>query len=323
MRRIVLVLFCCLLLQFATACSQKSEQKADVQRLTAVTTLFPLYDFARTIAGDRAVVHLLLPPGMEAHSFEPKPSDMARLTKADLFIFTSREMEPWAEKVLQGADNRRLLVVDASSGIVAIKSEEKHDHDGAGAKKMQDHRHAHEEPAGTDPHIWLDFSNATTMVSTIRDAFVAKDPANRDFYMQNAQKLMGELGVLDKKYAAMLVTCKQKVLVSGGHFAFGYLAKRYGLTYQAAYGFSPSAEPSPRDLIRMSNLLKKQNTKYLFYEELIEPRVAETIAKETGVTLILLHGAHNISRNDFQAGVTFGALMERNYEALRKGLQCR
>jgi zinc transport system substrate-binding protein len=309
-----------LLSALLAACGQSGRPKAVQPHLTIVTTLFPLYDFTRSIAGDKADVHLLLPPGTEAHSFEPKPSDMARLTKADLFIFTSRQMEPWAEKVLKGTDNPSLRVVDTSAGIAMIEAAEDDHHDAA---EKHDHGKADHDVHDLDPHVWLDFTNATKMIATIRDALIAKDAANRDFYVQNAQKLTGDLNRLDKKYAAMLTTCEKKTLVSGGHFAFGYLAKRYGLSYQAAYGFSPSAEPSPKDLIQMSRLLKKQKIKYLFYEELIEPRIAETIAKETGVGLIMLHGAHNISRDDLQAGVTFTALMERNYEALRRGLQCR
>lgn len=310
----------CLLLIVLGACSISQETKDPSPRLKVITTLFPLYDFARTIAGDRAEVKLLLPPGTEAHSFEPKPSDMAQLTKADLFIFTNRRMEPWAEKILKGADNPALLVVDTSTGIAMIETAETGDHHAEGGRGHDKDAHEHQS---IDPHVWLDFGNAAKMVATIRDAMIARDPINKELYLQNAKTLMGDLDALDRRYAAMMATCKQKVLVSGGHFAFGYLAKRYGLHYQAAYGFSPSAEPSPRDLIRMSRMLRTQGIKHLFYEELIEPRIAETIAKETGVSLIMLHGAHNISRNDFQAGVGFTGIMERNFDALKRGLQCR
>lgn len=249
---------------------------------------------------------------------------MARLSKADLFVFTSVRMEPWADKVLKGTQNPRLTAVDTSVGIaMAETSEDRHGHPG-NRKKKHGHRDDHDDDdRGTDPHIWLDFSNAAKMAATIRDALIAKDPEGREVYTKNALKLAADLDALDKKYAAMLATCEKKTLVSGGHFAFGYLATRYGLSYQSAYGFSPSAEPSPRDLMRMTSMLRKQDIKYLFYEELIEPRVATTIATETGVKLIMLHGAHNISRDDFQTGVTFIRIMERNYEALRKGLQCR
>lgn len=317
MRRIVLVFLSCLLLQYVGACSQKAEQTTGAPRLSVVTTLFPLYDFVRTIAGEKASVQLLLPPGTEAHSFEPKPSDMARLTKADLFFFTNKDMEPWAEKLYAGAQNPALQVVDTSVGIRLMQAVDEHDHDGPGKEA------GHAVHAKTDPHVWLDLANAEKMVETIRDAFMKKDPANADYYRQNAGRLLADLAVLDKRYVAMLKTCATPELVSGGHFAFGYLAHRYGLHYRAAYGFSPSAEPSPRDLMRLSRFLKEHKVKAMFYEELIEPRVAETIAKETGVSLLLLHGAHNISREDFQAGVTFLKLMERNYDALRKGLQCR
>lgn len=317
MKQMVLVFLVGLVLLFGGACSQNAEKTAAGPRLSVVTTLFPLYDFARIIGGEKASVQLLLPPGTEAHSFEPKPSDMARLAKADLFFFTSKEMEPWAEKLYAGVQNPSLQVVDTSVGIRLMLAADEHDHHGHGKEA------GHAVHAKADPHIWLDFANAEKMVGTIRDAFMRKDPTNADSYRQNAGRLLAGLAELDKKYAAMLKTCAHQELVSGGHFAFGYLAHRYGLRYRAAYGFSPSAEPSPRDLMRLSRFLKEHRVKAIFYEELIEPRVAETIAKETGVSLLLLHGAHNISREDFQAGVSFLKLMERNYDALREGLQCR
>jgi zinc transport system substrate-binding protein len=161
------------------------------------------------------------------------------------------------------------------------------------------------------------------MVDTIRDGLIRKDPSNRNYYRQRAGDLKAGLLAMDAKYETMLATCRTKELMSGGHSAFGYLTTRYGLHYTSAYGFSPSAEPSPQDLIRLSKLGRKHGIRYLFHEELIEPRVAEAIAKESGAHLILLHGAHNITKTDFEQGVTFLQLMERNYEALRRGLECR
>lgn len=321
MKRLMMVIIVgCLLL--TAACSRQPTPA--VSKVKVVTTLFPVYDFARTIAGDKAEILLLLPPGAEAHSFEPKPSDVANLARADMFVYTNRHMEPWAEKLLQGAGNSALQIVDTSTGITLIESGDEGEHaregkhfPAAGVSK------AHRDHDSIDPHIWLDFRNASKMVDTIRDGLIRIDPAHRDYYGQRAGDLKARLLELDSKYEAMLATCRTKELMSGGHFAFGYLATRYGLHYTSAYGFSPSAEPTPRDLIRLSKLSRKHGIRYLFHEELIEPRVAEAIAKETGARLILLHGAHNIAKTDFERGVTFLQLMERNYEALRTGLECR
>lgn len=316
------VILFCLLLCGATACDRRPQTDVEPSKLIVVTTLFPLYDFARIIGGTHVHVQLLLPPGTEPHSYEPKPSDIALLTKAHLFIYTNKYMEPWAAKLIAGVHNPSLTIVDASEGIrMHLADHDDADHNWHNHANGTDALHITRERI--DPHIWLDFANAAQMVETIRNAFIAKDNVHAEFYRQNAAKLQAELKELDKKYAALLSHCATRELVSGGHFAFGYLTHRYGLHYYAAYGFSPSAEPAPRDLMKLSQLVKKHKITTIFYEELIEPRVAETIAKETGVSLLMLHGAHNISRSDFEAGVTFIELMERNYEALKKGLRCR
>ncbi|HSW64817.1 MAG TPA: zinc ABC transporter substrate-binding protein [Dissulfurispiraceae bacterium] len=323
MKRFALVFIAALLLCSA-ACQQQPLPTPAAPKVKVVTTLFPLYDFARSIGGDKAEILLLLPPGAEAHSFEPKPSDVAHLAKADIFVYTNKYMEPWAEKMVKGASSSTLAIIDTSVGIRLAESadehERQHEH---GVKDRKDDRAEEHGHGKVDPHIWLDFRNAVKMIDAIRDGFVQKDAAHKEHYMRRADELKVRLEALDAEYAAMLATCKKKTLVSGGHFAFGYLAKRYDLKYTSAYGFSPSAEPSPRDLIRLSRLIRKQGVRYLFHEELIEPRIAETIARETGAELLLLHGAHNISRTDFDRGVTFLHLMERNFESLRKGLECR
>ncbi len=290
-------------------------------RLIVVATLFPLYDFAKNIAGEHAEVRLLLPPGAEPHSFEPRPSDILMLNDADIFIYTNRFMEPWAEKLIKGADSSRTVVVDASQGVRLIKGG-KHGDDG-GAHYHKGMAQQHEETGqGADPHIWLDFDNAMTMINTITAALVSKDPLNRDSYTTNAGHYKVLLTRLDADYNKGLLNCRKKVFVNGGHYTFGYLAARYGLRYRAAYGFSPDAEPTARNLADISKMLRREGLNHIFYEELLSPRVAGTIAKETGAELLKLHGAHNISKDEFTAGRTFYELMEQNLVNLRTGLQC-
>jgi len=286
-------------------------------QLKVVASLFPLYDFARAIGKGHADISLLLPPGIEPHSFEPKPADIVTLTRADIFIYTNRYMEPWAENILKGMDRGKLLVVDAGMGVDFL---EEHRSD-IGHTMSRNHRHAGGH--GVDPHIWLDFDNAKKMIDTIRDAFIVKDPANGEAYRKNAEQYRIRVDVLDRKYRDALAGCRKKTMVDGGHNTFGYLAKRYGLTYRAAYGFSPDAEPTARDLARISNILRDEGLMHIFSEELLSPRIAETLGRETGALILRLHGAHNISREELKAGTTFIDLMEENLEQLLTGLQCR
>jgi zinc transport system substrate-binding protein len=312
----------CFLILSCVACDSKHSETEKTGKLRVITTLFPLYDFARAIGGDKAEVTLLLPPGMEAHSFEPKPGDIVRVGRADLFIYTNRYMEPWAEDIISGIDAGKTLVIDASRGTRMLKAgksdEQEHDaeHHGQGTD-----RHRHGE--GMDPHLWLDFGNARIMVDTILAGFTARDPENSAFYTANASAYKAKLSELDERYRAGLAACDKRIFLHGGHFAFGYLANRYGLRYESAYAISADAEPSPAKIAQLISRIRANGLHNIYTEELVEPRIADTIARETGATVLKLHGAHNISRDDLAAGVTFLSLMDLNLKNLRIGMQCR
>jgi zinc transport system substrate-binding protein len=292
-------------LYFAINFSRPAQNSS--RKLVVVTTIFPLYDFVKNIGQDRVEVLLLLPPGVEAHSFEPKPSDIAKINTADIFIYTGKFMEPWAQDIIKGATNKNLKVVDASTGITLIPGV----------------FHDADEPAGAqDPHIWLDFDNDKQIVQTIVDALAAKDPAHAAYYQQQAAQYQAELSDLDTQYKTGLNTCQAHEIIYGGHYAFGYLAKHYNLQYFAAQGISPDAEPTAQDLVKLVTQIKDNKIKYVFYEELTTPKIAATIAQETNAQMLLLNAAHNISKEDLMSGRTFLQIMEGNLNNLKIGLQC-
>ncbi|KKR48982.1 MAG: Periplasmic solute binding protein [Candidatus Magasanikbacteria bacterium GW2011_GWC2_40_17] len=276
-------------------------------KIKIITTLFPLYDFAKNIGQDKTEVTLLLPPGVEPHSFEPTPSDIANINTADIFVFTGKFMEPWVAEIIKGSTNKNLLVVDDSNGVRLIDAV----------------FHDSDEPAGaSDPHIWLDFDNDRIMAKNILEALQTKDPSNETFYQNNFASFSSQLNNLDEKYQSYLSTCQNKTLVYGGHYALGYLAKRYGLNYLAAQGLAPDAEPTAQDLIKLIEQIKKNKIKYIFYEELTSPKISETLAQETRTKMLLLNAGHNLSKNDFLKGETFLSLMEKNLKNLKTGLDC-
>lgn len=313
--RIMYVFLLCAALLLTASCQKKEEKQLETKKLTVVTTLFPLYDFAKNIGGQHAEVFLLLPPGVESHGFEPTPEDIIRINKANIFVYTGKYMEPWAEKILKGIDNKALVIVDSSKGVKLIKGADDHSH-----SHGHKHAHAHE----MDPHIWLDFENAQKMVDNILKGFIAADPANESVYRKNAENYKSILIDLDSRFREGLALCKTRYFIHGGHYAFGYMAKRYGLNYISAYhGFSPDAEPTARRIRELIRNMRKHNIRHVFYEELISPRVAEVIAKETGAELLKLHGAHNITKKDWDKGVTFAEIMQQNLVNLKIGLQCQ
>ncbi len=304
----IVVVICCAAF-FVTGCKKTDNKPA--AGLQVVTTLFPLYDFARTIAGDKAQVTMLLPPGVEPHTFEPKPEDMIRISRAGLFIYTSPYMEPWAEKIVTGIDSKNLRVVNAGQRV-AYRSGVPEDEHGS-----------HHNPAGMDPHFWLDFTNAALMVDAILDGFIAADPGNEPSYRRNAEQLKTRLVQLDERFRKGLSSCTTRKLLHGGHYTFGYLARRYDLDYHALSGISSDSEPSAERMTTLVKQIRSSGSKYLFAEELLSPRLTETLAQEAGVGVLMLHGAHNLSRDDMSKNASFFDLMTRNLEQLQKGLQCR
>lgn len=314
MKRAYLAVLLILLALLPAGCTSSRQETPG--KLQVVTTLFPLYDFARTIAGDRAEVSLLLPPGVEPHGFEPKPEDVVRINRAGLFIYTNRYMEPWAMTILKGVEGNRLHVVDAGQGCTYLKAGKEGEHDADG-------HDAEHHAGGMDPHIWLDFGNAQQMAANILNGFLAADPANGDFYRKNAAVLQRALADLDQRYRSGLASCDERMILHGGHYAFGYLAHRYGLEYHAMSGVSAESEPSAARMAEMVNRIRQDKVHYIFAERLMSPRLTDTLASEAGVQVLRLSGAHNVSKADFERGVTFIDLMNENLRNLQKGLSCR
>jgi zinc transport system substrate-binding protein len=288
--------------------SQDTEQRNN--KIRVVTTTFPLYDFARNIGGDKIKVSLLLPPGSDAHNFEPRPEDIVKISKSDIFIFTNFEMEHWAYRIIKA--------VTEKSGMVAVES-------GSGALliPLSEADEGEKNASKFDPHIWLDFDNARKMIDNITAALVKRDSHNSDYYLKNASKYKLKLMELDNKYREQLSKCQNKEILHAGHWAFAYLANRYHLRYIAAYNTSADTEPSPQKILSLIEQAKAQKIPYIFYEDLIAPRLARTIADETGAGLLKLNNGHDISRNDFKKDKSFISLMEENLLNLKKGMRCQ
>ncbi len=291
-----------------SACDRPDKTRTGgARKLKVVTTIFPLYDMARAIGGGHADVFLLLPPGVEAHSFEPTPGDIVRIKEADIFIYTGKFMEPWAEALVRGVDGDALLPVNAGNGVELMP--EAGTHRGPAA-------------AAPDPHIWLNFDNAKAMAENIHAAFLSKDPGNKSSYREAAAVYEGGLTALDSAFKSGLSSCRTRELIYGGHYAFGYLARRYGIKYMAAQGLSPDSEPTAKDLASLVEQVKKDKIKFIFYEELASPKIAETIAAETGVKMLPLSAAHNISKEQAARGVSFFDILQGDLESLKTGLEC-
>jgi zinc transport system substrate-binding protein len=309
MKKLFVFLLAGLFVPAGLLCAQPVAGSAKIK---IVTTLFPLYEFAREVGGSNAEVSLLLPPGIEPHAYEPTPADISRINEADIFVYTGELMEPWVQRLLPGVTNQNLQIIDASQGnklLVGRRSNE--------ANERWEHR-------DRDPHIWLDFSIDMKIVDAVAEALIERDSAHSKDYLENADAYKAKLAALDAAYQAGLRECATRTVFFGGHLAFGYLATKYGLKFVSPYaGFSPDAEPSAQAVAGLITEMKKMGVKHIYFEELIDPKIARVIADEAGARAELLDAAHNISADEFAQGVTFLAIMDENLKKLREGLQCQ
>lgn len=278
--------------------------------LNIVASLFPQYDFARQIVGDKGDVTLILPPGIEPHSFEPTPQDMVRLFASDVFLYTGEVMEPWAARLTQDYTG---MMVDLSQNIELHETNDlDHDHEESDS---------HDDDA-LDPHFWTDPLYAVIMVESIRDAMVLADSDNSEYYEENAQLLIDDLLELHGRIEEVVEHSESDTIISGGHFAFGYFIERYHLHHMSPYeGFSPDAEPTPRKLAELIEVVKDTKAAAIFYEELVDPKVAKVISEEAGVEMLLLHGSHNVTKEELESGKTYLDFMYENLERLKIGLK--
>lgn len=271
-----------------------------------IVTLFPQYDMVRSIAQDKVNLEFLLPAGVEPHAYEPTPSTLIKINESDLFIYTSDDMETWISNLFNELDQDGPIIVNTSVGVELISHEE----DG----------HEDEE-SELDPHYWLDPLNAKIMVVNVTNGLIEMDPENKDFYQANSDKYLQELDTLDQEFIDLFSKVKLNKIIYGGHFAFGYLAHRFNVEILSPYtGYSPDAEPSVNSLAELIDVMEMNQIKVIFYEELVDPKIARTISEQTGAEIEVLHGAHNLSVEEMEQGLTYFDVMRSNIEKLKVAL---
>ena len=310
------------------------EGSADDGRLRVVTTLFPYYDFARAVAGDRADVTLLLSPGREAHSFEPTPLDAVTISRADVFIYNGGEGEVWADDMLDavgediGTVLRMMDFVDAreeefSEGMQGADSHD-HAHDHDHDHELHDHaEHDHDDSDEVeyDEHIWTSPKNAIRLCRAVADALCSADAENADLYRANCEDYCAQLEALDADLRALRASAVRDLLVFADRFPFLYFCEEYDLHYRAAFhGCSGDTEPSLATLKYLIDKVNDEHIPIVYTIDLSSQKVAEAVSECTGARIKRLWSMQTISRTDFDAGETYLTLMQRNYEALKGGL---
>ena len=332
--------FMALALAFSlTACTVPVE-KADDGKLQIVATLFPYYDFARAIVGDRADVTLLLSPGREAHSFEPTPLDAVTISESDVFLYNGGEGEYWVDSMLGAAGENIAVIARMMDYVDALDEEyvegmqgaDGHDHDHEHGSHddhddHDDHDHDHEEDEHDsdeveyDEHIWTSPKNAVVLCRAVCDAICRADAENAAFYRANCENYCAQLEDLDARFAALCESAPRRLLIFADRFPMLYFCREFGLDYRAAFhGCSGDTEPSLATIKFLIDKVEDENIPVVYTIDFGTKKVAAVVSECTGAAIETLYSMQTVSRADFDAGETYLTLMERNFEALRKGL---
>ncbi len=289
-----------------------SSGSSDPNELQIVASFYPMAEFARQVAGEYADVVSLIPSGTEPHDWEPTPKDAASIQEADVFVYNGI-VEGWAEKTLESVKNDKRIDVKAIEGIDLIEGTHDHGHEHS---HEDEHEHSHE----LDPHVWLDPTLAQQQVRNIQAALEQADPEHKDKYRENAEAYIAKLQELDRKFKDELSGATRKEFVTQ-HAAFGYLAKAYGLTQIPISGLSPEQEPSPEQMAKVVELAKEHGVTAIFFETLVDPKVAQAIADEIGAATDVLNPLEGLTEEDIAAGLDYLGIMSNNLAALAKSLK--
>jgi zinc transport system substrate-binding protein len=280
-----------------------SDSSSDDEGESVVASFYPLAEAASKVGGDLVSVQNLTPPGVEPHDLELAPDDIEAIANADVIVYLGGGFQPAVEDALAEAEHA--VTVDALNAVAT---------NAAPAGEA-------EEGLTVDPHVWLDPARYEEIVRAVADALAKADPANESTYAANAQAYIAQIAALDEEFHAGLSDCVRTTIVTS-HEAFGYLAGAYGLTQVGILGLSPEAEPDPRRLAELRDLVEREGVTTIFAEELVSPKVAETLANEAGVQVAVLNPIESLTDAQEKAGEDYLSLMRENLDTLRKALDC-
>ncbi len=280
-------------------------------KLSIVASFYPLEFLAKEIGGDLVTVTNVTPAGSEPHEYEPTQKQIIDIQKADLLLTNGAGLESWTTKIAQN-DPKPKNTLELTKTFELSELEED-------SQKIQ------------DPHIWLSLKNYIKMANLVGQSISSQIQKNQpdqvnlqNIIQANTQTLIQKLQNLDTKYRNKLAStnCKINQFVSN-HDAFGYLAKDYGLEPISISGLSPEAEPTTKELVNLSELIKKNNIKYILTETIASPKLAQTLAQEVDITTLEMNPLEGLSDQELAESKNYITVMEQNLQNLTQALECR
>ncbi len=292
-----------------TGCAAFSDDEQSGSEIRIVAAFYPLQFVAERVAGDVVEVDTLAQPGVEPHDLELTIKETGLIAAASLVVY-EKDFQPAVDDAVDQNAEGDVLDVSGPADLVTFESEHAHDEGEA------DHGHTHD---GLDPHFWQDPMRMADVADAVADSLAEIDPDHADEYAANAADLRADLEQLDATYTSGLANCERSTVVVS-HDAFGYLS-RYGIHIAPIAGLSPEAEPTPADLAKLHDLIKRDGITTVFSETLAPPQLSETLAKDAGVGTEILDPVEGLT--DDTADEDYLSLMERNLAALEKANGCR
>ena len=309
-KRVGVVVFLALLLAtIITLIAYNHRHRVVSNKLQITASFYPLAYFAERVGGDKVRVINITPAGAEPHDYEPTAQDIVNIEKSRLLILDGNGLEPWAESITKDLDSRNVDVVYAGEDVVYA------------GEKPTTRTITENGKTATDPHTWLDPVLAANMVDNITAHLITIDAPNALYYQSNAYELKKQLTEVDEDFKTRLADCKLDTFVTS-HEAFGYLAARYNLKQVAIAGLTPEAEPSQKQLAEIAEVVKKNKIKYVFSENLLSPKLSNTLAQETGAQVLQLDAIEGVSQDPLAASSNYLIRLESNAQLLQVALEC-
>lgn len=338
LKRILAILLVTSLVLSLVSCSGETQKSKETNKLSIVTTIFPLYDFAKNVAKDLADVEFLIKPGSSSHDFVSNISlkDYSLINYSDIFIYCGGETDEWIEKNDQ-------LQFDKMNMIKTMDLVETYEEEYVEGMERDDHSHKDEEEHSDeeehkdeetnendninneehteDEHVWMNPQNAVIIVQEIKNTLSKIDPKNSDTYEKNANDYILSLNDLDKDFDNVVRNAKRKEIVVADRFPFRYLTQRYGISYSAAFaGCSTQSEASLSTIRFLIDKVNDNSIPVVFYADGSTKTVANQVVNETKATLKLFHSCHDITREEFNNNASYISLMQQNLKNLKEAL---
>lgn len=313
---LLIIILSIMILGIAVIVLKSGHTKKDLEKIQIVASNFASYDFLRAIIGDNDNIELtyLLGAGKDSHSYEPTAQDLIKIKNSKLFVYIGGETENWIDKVLDSTQISEENLMCITDYVETIQEQEI---DGAENEKEE------EEEGAFDDHIWTSPSNAVMMVNVLENKMETIDTENKNKYKENADNYIAQINAVDKEIRQIVDNKKRDRLIFGDRMPMQYFISYYGLNVSSAFsGCSTDVDPSASTISYLEDKVKAERIPVVFYIELNNGRVAQTIAQEAGENCeaLQIQTMHNVSIDDFNNGETWVSLMRRNEEPLKKAL---